>query len=112
METLSPAEAANLRLTRRDSVSTMDPAEAANLRLKRRDAPTMLDPTEAANLTLRRRDSVFGQPSSEQLEQWERSYYLNTGQPAPGTKLTLEQLQAKYGSPHINGNSPPNAPTP
>lgn len=51
-------------------------------------------------------------PTSQQLAQWERSYYLNTGQQAPGTNLTLEQLKDKYGAPQLaGGNSPPGTPT-
>lgn len=57
-------------------------------------------------------DASYGKPTPEQLAQWERSYYLNTGKPAPGTQLSENQLSAKYGSAHKDGNVPPNAPTP
>lgn len=50
-------------------------------------------------------------PTAQQLAQWERSYYLNTGKPAPGTNLTLQQLQDKYGTPQTGDNNPPGAPT-
>lgn len=71
-----------------------------------------LDPNSAATAKSRPRDATFGKATAEQMTQWERSYFLNTGQPAPGTNLTLEQLKAKYGNPHIDGNQPPNAPSP
>jgi len=57
------------------------------------------------------KDTAFVKPTPDQLAQWERSHYLNTGKPAPGTRLTTDQLRAKYGSSHTGGNSPPNAPT-
>jgi hypothetical protein len=51
-------------------------------------------------------------PTSQQLAQWERSYYLNTGKTAYGTNLTAEQLKDKYGAPQLaGGNSPPGTPT-
>ena len=56
-------------------------------------------------------DAAYGKPTAQQLAQWERSYYLNTGQQAPGTTLTTQQLAAKHGSPHQGGNVPPNQPT-
>lgn len=57
------------------------------------------------------KDTAYVKPTPEQLAQWERSYYLNKGRQAPGTRLTQDQLRAKYGSSHTDGNSPPNAPT-
>jgi hypothetical protein len=62
-------------------------------------------------VTGQRVDASYGKPTSEQLAQWERSYYLNTGQPAPGTQLAESQLSTKYGAAHKDGNVPPNAPT-
>ena len=61
--------------------------------------------------TGQRVDAAYGRPTPTQLSQWERSYYLNTGQQAPGTTLTPQQLAAKHGSPHQGGNNPPNQPT-
>lgn len=112
MDALSPEEAGNIRLRRRGATETVSPEEAANIRLKRRGTEAM-SPEEAAGLKLTRRgvDSSYGKPTSDQFAQYERSYFLNTGKAAPGTTLTVEQLRAKYGAPHINGNSPPNAPT-
>lgn len=111
MDTMNPGEAANIRLRRRGS-ETISPEEAANIRLRRRGTEAM-SPEEAAGLRVTRRgvDSEYGRANPEQMVQYERSYYLNTGQPAPGTTLTVEQLRAKYGAPHTGGNSPPNAPT-
>lgn len=101
----------NLRpsLRRTQAVS---PEEAANIRLQRRGTD-MMSPEEAASSQYSQRgiDAEYGKPTSEQLTQYERSYYLNTGKAAPGTTLTVEQLRIKYGSPHTGGNSPPNAPT-
>lgn len=131
MDTLSPEEAGNIRLRRRGGAEAMPPDEAANLRLRRRGGAEAVSPEEAANIRLKRRgteamspeeaanlrvsrrgvDSEYGKPTSDQLAQYERSYYLNTGKAAPGTTLTVEQLRIKYGPPHTGGNSPPNAPT-
>jgi hypothetical protein len=57
------------------------------------------------------KETKVGKPTPEQLSQWERSYFLNTGKQAPGTNLSIDQLIIKYGSPHIGENSPPNQPT-
>jgi hypothetical protein len=61
--------------------------------------------------TGQRVDASYGKPTPDQLAQWERSYFLNTGQAAPGSTLTVAQLGDKYGSAHKGGNVPPNAPT-
>jgi hypothetical protein len=61
--------------------------------------------------TGQRVDAAYGRPTPTQLAQWERSYYLNTGQQAPGTTLTTQQLAAKHGSSHQGANNPPNQPT-
>lgn len=57
------------------------------------------------------KDTAFVKPTPEQLAQWERSYYLNKGRQAPGTRLAPNQLRTKYGAAHIDGNFPPNAPS-
>lgn len=51
--------------------------------------------------------AAYGRPTNTQQEQWERSYYLNTGQTAPNSRLSQDQLAARYGAPQVAGNSPP-----
>ena len=55
-------------------------------------------------------DPAYGKPTTQQLGQWERSSYLNTGKVPTGSNLTATQLRDKYGAPHIGGNVPPGAP--
>lgn len=55
-------------------------------------------------------DTSYGKPSTQQLAQWERSAYLNTGAVPTGSSLTVTQLRDKYGAPHTDGNVPPGAP--
>jgi hypothetical protein len=50
-------------------------------------------------------------PTAQQQAQYERSNYLNTGNVPPGSRLTKEQLQDKYGSPHTGGNAVAGTPT-
>ena len=57
-------------------------------------------------------DTAYGKPTAQQLGQWERSAYLNTGKAPIGSNLTLIQLRDKYGPPHIDGNYPPRMPAP
>lgn len=57
-----------------------------------------------------RQQAAYGKPSTIQQGQWERSCYLNTGNVPYGSSLTVDQLRAKYGAPHIGGNSPPGVP--
>jgi hypothetical protein len=52
-------------------------------------------------------DTGYGKPTAQQLGQWERSYFLNTGEVPLGCNLTLAQLRDKYGMPHLAGNFPP-----
>ena len=52
-------------------------------------------------------ENTYGKPTPQHLAQWERSYYLNTGNVPYGSNLTVEQLRDKYGSPHTGGNNPP-----
>lgn len=54
--------------------------------------------------------NTYGKPTPQHLAQWERSYYLNTGEVPFGSSLTLTQLRDKYGAPHSDGNVPPSAP--
>lgn len=54
-------------------------------------------------------ENTYGKPTPQHLAQWERSYYLNTGNVPYGSNLTLAQLRDKYGAPHIDGNFPPAA---
>ena len=54
-------------------------------------------------------ENTYGKPTPQHLAQWERSYYLNTGNVPYGSSLTLAQLRDKYGAPHIDGNFPPAA---
>jgi hypothetical protein len=56
-------------------------------------------------------ENTYGKPTPQHLAQWERSYYLNTGNVPYGSNLTVEQLRDKYGSPHTGGNNPPSAPS-
>jgi hypothetical protein len=56
-------------------------------------------------------EAAYGAPTPTQFGQWERSAYLNTGTVPAGSKLTVQQLQDKYGAPHSGGNVPPNSPT-
>ena len=56
-------------------------------------------------------EAAYGKPTAQQLGQWERSYYLNTGNVPYASNLTIEQLRDKYGAPHTSANVPPNAPT-
>lgn len=56
-------------------------------------------------------ENTYGKPTPQHMAQWERSYYLNTGEIPYGSNLTVAQLRDKYGFPHIAGNNPPSAPT-
>ena len=96
-----------------ETAGTVSPQDAAKLRLQRRGT-SMLGPEESVDPRVSRMgtDTKFTKPTPDQINQYERSYYLNTGKPAPGTNLTAEQLRIKYGEPHIGDNAAnPNAPT-
>jgi len=54
----------------------------------------------------------YGAPSAQQKAQFERSYYLNTGNVAPTSNLTTAQLRDKYGVMQVASNAPNNTATP
>lgn len=54
-----------------------------------------------------KKEASYTKPTSQQSGQWERSYYLNTGNVPSGSNLTTAQLRDKYGAPHIGSNYPP-----
>lgn len=56
-------------------------------------------------------ETGYGKPTAQQLGQWERSCFLNTGSIPLGSNLTLAQLRDKYGEPHTGDNFPPAAKT-
>jgi hypothetical protein len=58
-----------------------------------------------------KKDASYTKPTAQQAGQWERSYYLNTGNGPSNSNLTTAQLRDKYGAPHIGSNYPPGAPT-
>jgi hypothetical protein len=62
-------------------------------------------------VTGRKSEAAYTKPTAQQSAQWERSYYLNTGNVPFGSNLTVTQLRDKYGVPHIGTNYPPGAPS-
>jgi hypothetical protein len=62
--------------------------------------------------TGKRLQSKYLPPNALQKAQFERSYFLNTGNPPPGSSTTqVASLQTKHGNPHTGENNPPNTPT-